>query len=68
MEPDEGDKALLIELRQHQQTPEGRAEIREQVVIEHNLGTCWAVVRAACMLSGIAYVRNPDFKNVLLKY
>ncbi len=31
------DEALLIELRQHQQTPQGRAHLRERVVVEHTL-------------------------------
>ena len=31
------DEALLIELRQRQQTPQGRAKLRERVAIEHTL-------------------------------
>ena len=31
------DEALLAELRQRQQTPEGRAELREHVQVEHAL-------------------------------
>jgi hypothetical protein len=31
------DEALLIELRQSQQTPEGRAQLRERVAVEHTL-------------------------------
>jgi hypothetical protein len=31
------DEALLIELRQGQQTPEGRAKLRERVAVEHTL-------------------------------
>jgi hypothetical protein len=31
------DEALLAELRQRQQTPEGRAELRERVAVEHAL-------------------------------
>lgn len=31
------DEALLIELRQRQQTPQGRAQLRERVVVEHTL-------------------------------
>lgn len=31
------DEALLIELRQHQQTPQGRAKLRERVAVEHTL-------------------------------
>jgi transposase len=31
------DEALLIELRQRQQTPEGRAKLRERVAVEHTL-------------------------------
>jgi hypothetical protein len=31
------DEALLIELRQLQQTPEGRAKLRERVAVEHTL-------------------------------
>lgn len=31
------DEALLIELRQHQKTPEGRAKLRERVAAEHTL-------------------------------
>lgn len=31
------DEALLIELRQGQQTPEGRAKLRERVAVEHSL-------------------------------
>jgi transposase len=31
------DEALLTELRQRQQTPEGRAELRERVAVEHAL-------------------------------
>jgi hypothetical protein len=31
------DEALLIELRERQQTPEGRAKLRERVVVEHTL-------------------------------
>lgn len=31
------DEALLVELRQRQQTPEGRAELRERVQVEHAL-------------------------------
>jgi len=31
------DEALLIELRQRQQTPQGRAKLRERVAVEHTL-------------------------------
>lgn len=31
------DEALLIELREHQQTPQGRAQLRERVAVEHTL-------------------------------
>ncbi len=31
------DEALLIELRQRQQTSQGRAKLRERVVVEHTL-------------------------------
>jgi hypothetical protein len=31
------DEALLIELRQHQQTPQGRSKLRERVAVEHTL-------------------------------
>jgi hypothetical protein len=31
------DEALLIELRQRQQTPQGRAQLRERVAVEHTL-------------------------------
>jgi Transposase DDE domain len=31
------DEALLIELRQRQQTPEGRTKLRERVAVEHTL-------------------------------
>lgn len=31
------DEALLIELRQAQQTPEGRHKLRERVAVEHTL-------------------------------
>ncbi len=31
------DEALLIELRQRQQTPQGRAKLRERVTVEHTL-------------------------------
>jgi Transposase DDE domain/Transposase domain (DUF772) len=31
------DEALLIELRQRQQTPEGRTQLRERVAVEHTL-------------------------------
>lgn len=31
------DEALLIELRARQQTPEGRAKLRERVAVEHTL-------------------------------
>ena len=31
------DEALLAELRRRQQTPEGRAELRERVAVEHAL-------------------------------
>jgi Transposase DDE domain/Transposase domain (DUF772) len=31
------DEALLIELRQRQQTPQGRAKLRERVAVEHSL-------------------------------
>lgn len=31
------DEALLIELRERQQTPQGRAQMRERVVVEHTL-------------------------------
>ena len=31
------DEALLIELRQRQQTPQGRARLRERVAVEHTL-------------------------------
>ncbi len=31
------DEALLIELRERQQTPEGRAKLRERVAVEHTL-------------------------------
>ncbi|GHO54455.1 IS1182 family transposase [Ktedonobacter robiniae] len=31
------DEALLIELRQRQQTPQGRAQLRERVAVEHSL-------------------------------
>ena len=31
------DGALLIELREHQQTPQGHAHLRERVVVEHTL-------------------------------
>ena len=31
------DEALLIELRQGQQTPEGRSKLRERVAVEHTL-------------------------------
>ena len=31
------DEALLIELRERQQTVEGRAKLRERVVVEHTL-------------------------------
>ncbi len=31
------DEALLIELRQYQQTPQGRAKLRERVAVEHTL-------------------------------
>ncbi len=31
------DEALLIELRQRQQTPEGRHKLRERVAVEHTL-------------------------------
>ncbi len=31
------DEALLIELREHQQTPEGRSKLRERVAVEHTL-------------------------------
>ncbi len=31
------DEALLIELRQRQQTPQGRAQLRERVVVENSL-------------------------------
>jgi hypothetical protein len=31
------DEALLLELRNQQQTPEGRAKLRERVVVEHTL-------------------------------
>ncbi len=31
------DEALLAELRQRQQTPQGRAQLRERVAVEHTL-------------------------------
>src|SRR5207237_3209049 len=31
------DEALLIELRERQQTPQGRAQLRERVAVEHTL-------------------------------
>ena len=31
------DEALFIELRERQQTPQGRAQLRERVAVEHNL-------------------------------
>ena len=31
------DEALLVELRQAQQTPEGRHKLRERVAVEHTL-------------------------------
>ena len=31
------DEALLIELREHQQTAQGRAKLRERVAVEHTL-------------------------------
>jgi hypothetical protein len=31
------DEALLIELRERQQTPEGRTKLRERVAVEHTL-------------------------------
>jgi hypothetical protein len=31
------DETLLIELRQRQQTPQGRAQLRERVAVEHTL-------------------------------
>jgi hypothetical protein len=31
------DEALLLELRQRQQTPQGRAQLRERVAVEHTL-------------------------------
>ena len=31
------DEALLIELRERQQTPQGRARLRERVAVEHTL-------------------------------
>lgn len=31
------DEALLIELRQRQQTPQGRTQLRERVAVEHTL-------------------------------
>ena len=31
------DEALLIELREHQQTPQGRARLRERAAVEHSL-------------------------------
>jgi transposase len=31
------DEVLLIELRQRQQTPQGRAKLRERVAVEHTL-------------------------------
>src|SRR5262249_22226785 len=31
------DEALLTELRQRQQTPQGRAKLRERVAVEHTL-------------------------------
>jgi hypothetical protein len=31
------DEALLVELRQNQQTPEGRSKLRERVAVEHTL-------------------------------
>jgi Transposase DDE domain len=31
------DEALMIELRERQQTPEGRAKLRERVAVEHTL-------------------------------
>ena len=31
------DEALLVELRQCQQTPEGRAKLRERIAVEHTL-------------------------------
>jgi Transposase DDE domain len=31
------DEALLIELRQRQQTPQGRSQLRERVAVEHTL-------------------------------
>jgi len=42
------DEALLIELRQRQQTPQGRAKLRERVGVEHSLAHvgCWQGRRA----------------------
>jgi Transposase DDE domain len=35
------DEALIAELRQRQRTPEGRAELRERVAVEHTLAHVW---------------------------
>jgi Transposase DDE domain/Transposase domain (DUF772) len=42
------DEALLIELRQRQETPQGRAKLRERVAVEHTLAhvACWQGRRA----------------------
>jgi Transposase DDE domain len=42
------DEALLQELREPQQTPQGRAQLRERVAVEHALSHvgCWQGRRA----------------------
>ena len=45
------DEALLQELRERQQTPQGRAKLRERVAVEHALAH-WALARPTRSLSG----------------
>jgi hypothetical protein len=52
------DEALLAELRRRQQTPQGRAKLRERTQVEHaRCQICTSSIKPSCILRGQVYWR-----------